>query len=170
MAAPSRHIRLPRVVSATAEVVTWWLVTTGVWLLTLSTITSAELGVALACGLLCGLAARAGRHALAESWRPRPGWVRWLVPLPWAVLADTGRVLVSAVRSIGGDAPSGSIRTITLAPDDREPVRHAHQALATVVLSSAPGTVVLDGDPDRHTLTLHSLVSGPPQMEEVVGR
>jgi hypothetical protein len=56
--------------AAVLETGWWWGAAAGIWLLTLPSVTWPELAAALACGLPCGLAARAGRHAMRARWQP----------------------------------------------------------------------------------------------------
>lgn len=152
------------------EVVWWWGVAVGVWVLTLSSATLPELVVAAGCGLPCAVAARAGRLTVGGGWRPRWRWLAWLVPLPVAVVADAVRVLAAAVRHLGSDRPAGELREIALPAGEPDQVAAARQALMTLTLSSTPGTFVVDADPKAGRLVVHSLTEGRPRMEDVVRR
>ena len=46
----------------------------------------------------------------------------------------------------------------------------ARRALATLAVTSTPGTLVVDTDPDRCLLVTHSLLPGPSRIEKAVGR
>ncbi|WP_225830046.1 Na+/H+ antiporter subunit E [Streptomyces sp. NK08204] len=148
----------------------WWAAAVGVWLLTLSSVTLPDLMVAAACGLPSAVAARAGRLAVGGCWRPRAGWIRWAVVLPPSVVADTGRVLWTAVRHARSERPPGKLREIALPHDTPEAVAAARRALATVGLSATPGTYVLAGDPERHCLVVHSLSDTTSLVEKAVTR
>src|SRR4051794_8959555 len=94
------------------EVVFWEAACTGLWLLTLSSISLSEALVAAACGLPCAVLAVVARRAVGGSWPVQPRWTRWLLPLPVAVVADGGRVLGRALAVLGGRrVPSGEFRT-----------------------------------------------------------
>ncbi|WP_129310788.1 Na+/H+ antiporter subunit E [Streptomyces sp. L2] len=152
------------------ELVWWWGAAVGVWLLTLSSVTVPDLVVAAACGLPAAVAAVAGRRAVGGRWRPRAGWLRWAAALPLSVLGDTARVFWTAVRHAGdADAP-GRVREVGLPHDEPEPVAAARRALATVTLCSTPGTFVIDDDPERHRLVVHSLSGKTSLVEKAVGR
>lgn len=155
---------------AAIEVAWWWAVSCGVWLLTLSSISAAELIVALSCGLPCGFAARATRRSLGGEWRLRPRWSLWVGPLVVAVLADSARLVATSLRSVARTGQAGQLTAVSLPPGEPEHVFAGREAVGTVALSATPGTFVVDCDPERHVLTVHSLVSGPPAMEEVVQR
>lgn len=159
-----------KLLAVAAEVVGWWLAACGVWLLTLSSVNAAELVVALACALPCGLAAWAARIALGGSWRPRPWWVRWLAPLAVSAFTDAVRVLLVAVRRHDVGREAGRLLDVPLPEGEDEDVASARAAVATLVMSSTPGTLVVQGDPERRVLTLHSLVPAGSMLERAVRR
>jgi hypothetical protein len=148
------------------------------WLLTLSTFPIPELVAAVAVALPCAAAATVARRAVGASWRVRPGWARWLPPLPAAVLADTARVLTAVLRRPVVRAERG--RLLRVAPHPESDARYAatQRALAVIALSLPPGSVVVGADPDRDPdpdrdrdeLLLHVLADGPPRMNEVIER
>lgn len=153
------------------EFLFWEAACTGVWLLTTSSIGTPELVAALVCALPCAVLAVLARHAVEGSWLPRAGWTRWLLPLPVAAVADTARVLRLAVVSLlGRPVPAGEVRTLTLTHDRAGRQWRARQSAAVVLVSAAPGTVVLDVEPDDGETVLQALGSGAPRMEEVVRR
>ena len=154
-----------------AEVVFWWAAGVGVWLLTLSSVSLPEALIATGCALPCAVLAVVARRAVGGSWPVRPGWARWLLPLPAAVVADAGRVLGLATLVLAGRrVPAGDERTVTLHPDRPVWRWQARQAVATVLVTATPGTVVLDVDEDSGEMRLHALGSGRPSMEQVVRR
>lgn len=166
----SNGTRVLAAAGAAAEVGSWWGLSAGIWLLTLSSVTGPDLYAAVGCGLPCGLAARAGRHAMRAGWRPRLRWARWLVPLPAAVLADTGRLLVTALRGLPGDRHPGELREVRLAPGEPAAVAAGHRAMAALTISFTPGTFVLETNPEDNMLVIHSMASGWPHLEQVVQR
>jgi multisubunit Na+/H+ antiporter MnhE subunit len=171
-----------RAPGAVAEVLAWWAAATGVWLLTLSSVNAAELVVALACGLLCGVAARAGRIALGQDWRVLAGWAGWLGPLAVSAVSDAARVLVLAFGRRDGAHEAGRLVEVPLTPghapgersrhraEDPEDVARGRAAMATLVVSASPGTLVVEDDPGRRTLTVHSLVPPGSALERAVRR
>lgn len=153
-----------------AEVLAWWAACVGVWLLTDSSLTLSDSLIAVGCALPCAVLAVAGRRAVQGSWAPSPRWVRWLVVVPVAVVADGVRVLGIGLTGLVGRRPDGELRTVRL-PRDRPAARwRARQAVATAVVSVAPGTVVVDVDEDSGRMVLHDLGGGRPALEEVVRR
>jgi hypothetical protein len=155
--------------------VAWWMAAcTGIWLLTLSSVSWPDLALAAACGLPCAVAARAGRRAVGGSWRPRLGWLAWLGPLAAAIPADLARLFLLAVRPSlahpGGDAPSGQFRQVRTPEGEPAPVASARHALGTLTISATPGAFVVDSDPAAGTLDLHDLGSGWPPLDQVVTR
>lgn len=151
------------------EILFWEAACTGVWLLTLSSISMPELVTALVCALPCAVLAVLARHSVEGSWLPRAAWARWLLPLPVAVVADTGRVLRLAVLALfARPIPAGELRTVRLTHDREGRVWRARQSAAVLLVTAAPGTVTLDVDQDSSDAVLHALGAGRPQVEEAV--
>jgi multisubunit Na+/H+ antiporter MnhE subunit len=153
-----------------AEVLWWWGACVGIWLLTLSSVTPAELTVAIACGLPCALAARAARRAAGDAWLPRARWLAWLVLLPAAVLADTARLTGLLAQAARGRADPGRLRDIRLPAAEPGPVALAHRALASLAISASPGTLVVDSDPRGSKLTIHAMAGGWPGLDRAAAR
>ena len=147
------------------EVVVWWALLLGVWLLTLAAFSVAELVAGTVAALPCAVLAAMGRQAVGGEWRVRPGWLRWLVPLPLAILSDTYLVLMAALRR---RPRSGRLGEVRLRPERTKRVARAQQAIATTVLSAAPRTLVVDVRPDEGVLVVHPLVGGRERVEEAV--
>jgi multisubunit Na+/H+ antiporter MnhE subunit len=151
------------------EVLFWWGASVGIWVLTLSSVSVPELAVAAACGLVCGLLGTAGRRTMGSAWRPRAGWLRWLLPLAVAVPADAARLLLLTVRPRPTDR-AGRYRQAPLDRSGPPAVRAAHEALAVLAVSATPGSFVVDVAPADGRLLIHSVSGGRPQMQEVVRR
>lgn len=149
------------------EALVWWVVLFALWAATLSTFPVPELVAGAVAAVPCAAAAVAGRRAVDGAWRVRPGWLRWLLSLPVAVLAESGRLLALPWRR-ARTGPVGRVREVALAPEADGALAEAHRALATVTLATTPGTFVLDTRPDDHVLVVHSLVGGRPRMDEAV--
>jgi multisubunit Na+/H+ antiporter MnhE subunit len=155
---------------AALEIAWWWGAAIGIWLLTLSSVTTPDLVVATACGLPCALAARAGRRAMGGCWRPRLRWLAWLASLAPAIPADQVRLWRAAARRLAGGEEPGELREIPLAAGEPAAVASAHRAAAIITVSSTPGTYAVDADPEEDKLVIHSLASGWPHLEEKVER
>lgn len=153
------------------EVLFWWAACVGVWLLTLSSISLSETLIAAGCALPCAVLAVVARRAVEGSWPVQPGWFRWFLPLPAAVVSDGVRVLGRAPGAlVGRRVPRGDERTVPLHRDRPAGRWRTRQALATVLVTAAPGTVVLDVAEDSGEMRVHALGAGRPSMEEVVRR
>lgn len=151
------------------EVLAWWGLTAGVWDLTLAGTTLPDMMAAVGAGFLAALAAAGARRIVGGSWVPSPRWLRWLPVLVASVLADAGRVFALALRHVVHREVEGDIQRLDLEPPTLG-TAEAHRGFATIVLSSTPGTFTIDTDEDRHALVVHSLVDGPPNLDEVVRR
>jgi multisubunit Na+/H+ antiporter MnhE subunit len=101
----------------------------------------------------------------------QPQWARWLLPLPVAVIADGARVLArGAGVLVGRRPPAGEIRTVRLHRDRPAGRWRTRQAWASVLVTAAPGTVVVDVDEESGDMRVHDLAAGAPAMERVVQR
>lgn len=145
------------------EIGVWWLVLVGVWLLTLTSFSSLELYVAAVCALPCAVAAIFARRAIRGRWRLWPGCWRWFLLVPQAVVADTAWSLSTLCRRTGG-----SVERVPLRPHDGDSV--TRQALATLLLSSCPSTVVLDARAKDQKLLVHRLGRRGSALERAVRR
>ena len=159
-----------RALAAGLEVGWWWGAAVGIWLLTLSSVTTPDLIAAAGCGLPCGLAARAGRRAMQARWQPRLGWVRWLAPLAVQIAADAARMLAVAARGLAGDRSPGELRELPLPAGEPAAVGSARRAVGALALSLTPGTFVLDSNPEENMLVVHSLANGWPHLDRAVSR
>jgi multisubunit Na+/H+ antiporter MnhE subunit len=151
------------------EVGLWWALMVGVWDLTLSGTTLPDISAALGAGLLSAVAAVVTRRMLGGRWLPRPRWLRWLPVVVLKLFADTARVLLLAVRHVGRRDVEGQLGVVQLkfsTPADAD----IHRALATFAVTSTPGSVIYDAEPESHRLLKHTLVTGPPDLEGTVAR
>ncbi|HWE66073.1 MAG TPA: hypothetical protein VG298_05465 [Acidimicrobiales bacterium] len=157
-----------------AELMFWWAAGLGIWMLTLSSVSAAELAVAMPSALLCAGVAVGGRRALGARWRPEPVWLRWFVLLPVAVAVDSVRVVALVVRTGGRTDAAGSFRTYSVRPRPGTGRQDAWDAVAVLAVSATPGSFVVDvdttDDGSKVTMLTHSLSSGKPDMAEAVGR
>lgn len=137
----------------------WWLGLTGLWVLTLSTPSLPELVAAVVAGLICALAARAGRRAMGGAWRPRLAWAGWLRHVPLATVRETGWILRRR--------PDGRFDDVEL-PAESENVHEARLAVAAAVVGSTPGTMVVATPPGERRLVVHRMLDeDSPLLREV---
>lgn len=141
-----RHVRL------IGETVSWWALCFGLWLLTLSTVTSDDVALALAAGLLSAACAAGARRLTGGRWTMRWRWARWLATLPVAVTADTVGVLAGVYRL---HRTRGCTDTITLPSRESNSLTEGRAALASLMLSASPASYVFDRDPEQRALHLH---------------
>ena len=184
---PSASRRAAGALGVGAEVLVWWALMVGVWDVTLSGSTVPDVVAAAVAGLGAAIAAVAGRRLMGLGGRPRAGWLRWLPVLAGSVLADSCRALALAVRHVavgqarrlGGarDVRGRFVRTPLEHPACHHTECHTecgdaelHRGLATLVVTSTPGAIVYDEDPDEHCLLEHNIVDGRPDLEATVAR
>jgi multisubunit Na+/H+ antiporter MnhE subunit len=147
------------------EIAAWWVVGLLLWLATVSPVTVEEVVPAVICALACAPAARAARQAVGARWRMRARWFGWTRWLPTAVVADTARL---ARHWWGRPQARGVIRRTTLDTASDRALAVTHRALAAVVLSAAPGSVVLDIEGDD--VLLHAITPNPARLEKAARR
>jgi multisubunit Na+/H+ antiporter MnhE subunit len=151
------------------EVVAWWPLLVGIWLLTLSSVNTSDLSFAAGAAVPCAAFATMARRAIAGSWRPDPRWARWIPTLLAAIVTDSVRVFGAAIRGARTRHVPGRFIHVPL-PDPGAPRRTAHQALATLTVSATPGSFVVDAEPLAHRLTVHGVTGGRPDLTETVAR
>jgi multisubunit Na+/H+ antiporter MnhE subunit len=153
-------------VRALLEITAWWAILVLVWIATLTAVSVQELVAAGVLAVPCAVLARLGRQATDIHWPMRTTWLRWPLRLPWAVLHDTAAVLALAVRR---DRPEeDTFREVPLADQDSPSLQPGQEAVATALLSAAPGSVVVDADEDR--LLVHELPIGSTDLDRAVRR
>lgn len=162
--------RAVTVIGTGVELLVWWALMVGVWDVTLSGTTLPDIASAAAAGLVAAVSAVAARRAMqVRGGGARPRWLLWLPVLAVAVVADTARVLVLAARHITRRDVGGELRRVSL-QTPAPPGDFLHRSLATLVVSSTPGSIVVDEDPEQHEFVEHGLISGPPELEQTVAR
>ena len=153
------------------EVALWWAVCVGTWLLTLSSVNTPELVTAVVAGLPCAVVAVLARKAVRGPLSPRAAWLRWVLPVPVAVVVDSVRVLaVAAGALVGRRIPAGDERHVTLPRDDSDDDWQNRQAAAVILVSASPGSVLLDVDRDSGEALVHELATGRPDVLAAVQR
>lgn len=142
----------------------WWAVLVLFWLATLTEVSWQEVVAAGAAAVLGALVAHVVDREHRGGWRPRSRWARGLLVLPWAVPHDATRVLATAFKR------DGELDTVQLGGQNTKARQAAHEAVATVVLSATPGTVVLDANSGHDKLLVHRMPPGRQEWERMVVR
>jgi multisubunit Na+/H+ antiporter MnhE subunit len=150
------------------EVLVWWAVGIGVWLLTLSSFAWPEFWLAVATTLPCAVMAVVARRAAEAQWAWPWEALRWLALIPVAILTDAAGVLWRPWSQRRPD--EGHFSVVRLAAVGHSPRVATRRALSAIAVSVTPGSYVVDVDPDSGEMTIHSLSSARPRMEEVVAR
>ena len=143
------------------EVVIWFVLLTGGYLVFVGPVTGLEAVVGATVAATSAVMAVLARSAERLRDRPMIRWLSWLLPLPAAVLTDTGRLAGLLLRRLAGRGPAGQtgaggFTQIRLGPCD-DVHRPAQRALAMWVVSFAPGSFVVDADHERGVLTVHRI-------------
>lgn len=151
------------------ELALWWALMIGVWDLTLSGTTLPDILAAVAAGFLSAVGAIATRRLIGGRWRPRARWTLWLPVIAIKAITDTVRAFALAAGHLVHRDVETSCGEIPLRRGPDRDVE-VHHALASLAITSTPGSVVYDADTEGNRLFKHELVTGPPDLEGVVGR
>lgn len=147
----------------------WAAAALAVWLLTLSSVSGADLAVACPAAAACAVAAVAVHRVLGLRLRPSTRYLRWVWALPAAIVEDTVRVLSLPWRRLFRAGEEGRWERVPVAP--RPAVQAStSRAAATMFVSVTPGSFVVHDDDDTGDLLVHVLVDSPTSMTEVVRR
>jgi multisubunit Na+/H+ antiporter MnhE subunit len=148
------------------EAVAWWGLCLGVWVITLSAVPGQELAVATPVSLPCGVLAVAARRAAGSRWRFRPRWLLAVVAVPVAIVSDTFQVFLAAMTRREGHFAEVTVRQGA----GDAPLASGRRALATILVTVTPGSIVTDIDTETGVAMVHVLSEGGPRMEEVATR
>src|SRR5215211_1237979 len=147
----------------------WWVVGMLLWLLLTSTVAWNEVltGVAAAAvGALTVVAVHAHERIAAH---PRLGWVRFVLPLPRRIAADTWFVTRALAARLRGRRIRGRYIELRVTRSADASERRARQAATTVITSMAPNHYVVDFDEERGVVLVHELVRrGHDSFEELM--
>ncbi|HEX4218658.1 MAG TPA: hypothetical protein VHZ02_09845 [Acidimicrobiales bacterium] len=135
----------------------------GVWLLSLSSVSSEELLVGGSSALACGVVAAIVRRKIDGHWSLAWDLVRPVLCLPGAIAADTLGVLASPWRARKKRA---RYFDVDIGAAGSSPRATARRAIASLVVSASPGSVVVAADPETGRLTVHSFASAGTRLED----
>lgn len=142
------------------SVLIWTLVAWGIWLVSLSAVSTQDLLVGGVCALACGAVAESVRRAVEGRWRPTADLLAVALVVPVAIVADAGSVLTAPLRR----RTRGRLGRVPIGATGDGGRARARRALATAVTSLSPGTVVVDADPESGSLVIHSLAAAGPGL------
>ena len=142
--------------------VLWSLAALGIWILTLSAVSGAELLVGTGCSVVVGVIAAAVQRAIGTSWDPRATSLRPFLAIPFAIASDAVQVLSLPLRH---RQTRGRFETVDIDAAGSSARAATRRALATLATTVTPAAIVVDVD-DEGVLTLHSLPTVGFRMEE----
>ncbi|WP_296370359.1 Na+/H+ antiporter subunit E [Pseudonocardia sp.] len=154
------------------EGLVWFAVLAGFYFTLVSEYDWPEIATGLGAAAVGATAAVGSATAERGRYRPAWRWVGWLGPLPWQVVGDTARLTVLLARHVvGRGAVEGGVRELRLARGEDAARGSARRALGGWVLSFAPGSYVVDVDPDTGVVVLHDLgaAASSPLDDRVAG-
>lgn len=134
----------------------------GIWLLSLSSLSGAELIVGFACSLVVGAVAFAALRALDVRVGPTAPALRPLLWLPIVIVSDAAQVLLLPLRP---HVMVGRFKAISISGARTSAEVVTRRAIATLGTTATPGSIVLDVD-EKGKMTVHALPTSGPHMEE----
>lgn len=158
---------VPVIIRVGLEWLAWAAAALGIWLLTLSSVETADLSVASAAAAACATAAVAVRRALGLRLHPTRRYWRWIPPLPAAIAQDTVGVLALPWRRRFRSEREGRWQRVPVAPGPGV-LPSTSRAAATMFVSFTPGSFVVDDDTATGELLVHVLVDSPASMTKAV--
>lgn len=157
------------------EIAAWTAMTWGIWLVSLSAVSTEELIVGGGCAVGCGVVCAVIRRLVGGRWRPAARTFLPAVLVPVAVVADAAAVLAAPWRPRrwlragrshrrGQDGTGGHLVTVDIGARGPSPAAAGRRAIATLVVSASPGSVVVDADPETGELVAHVFCSVGPSL------
>jgi hypothetical protein len=136
----------------------WWVRCAALWLVLDDTLALPELvdgAVAAVIGASAATLVRARSHV---QFAMQPSWTRhWWRPLVHLVLDLPELTRILAYALAGGDRNPGRVRTVDFSVHPDAGARAAQVALASIVGSVAPSTVIIAVDEEGGQLIFHEL-------------
>lgn len=132
----------------------WWAACVAIWLLSLSAFSYQEFVVAMSCALPCAVAAVAARRAVEGGWRFESRVLGIAMRLPRDIVVDSARVLS---RPWSRRRIRGQFRTVSLEARGDSPQDSGRRAVVATLLSTTPGSYVVDTDPEGGTALVHTI-------------
>jgi multisubunit Na+/H+ antiporter MnhE subunit len=163
---PSGGVRSKDALALVLETLVWSTAALGIWLLTLSAVSGEDLWVGSGCALVCGIAAAGVRRAINARWSATTAVVFGVRPallLPLAIAADTAGVLAASAR---GTRRRGRLNTVELPARGGTSRAATRRAIATVLISASPGSIVVDANRETGVLTVHSFGQTGPSLPD----
>lgn len=156
---------------ALREGLVWFVVLTGFYFALISSYDWPEIAVGLGSGAIGAVAAVLTRSAERLRYRPELAWLRWLGPLPAAVLGDTVRLAVLLAGHVVARRPVRSTTREIRFPTDGTSRGSAHRAIGALAISFAPGSYVVDVNADTGVVLVNDLGAAESStLEDMVTR
>jgi multisubunit Na+/H+ antiporter MnhE subunit len=159
-------VRRDRLLGFVAESVFWWSACLGVWLISLSAVSTGELIVATASSLPCGVIAALSRRAAGHAWHFALPWLRAALLLPVTIVSDTFQVLAAAVPRASSRRPGRFTEVALSGGAGDSPRGQGRRAAAIILTSTTPGSFVTEVDSEAGTMTVHVLAERGPRQEK----
>lgn len=144
---------------AIGELAGWWLLLLALYLVFISTVNPLELLVGAVGAAAGAVAAGAVRRAAGARSGPLGRLTAAVAAWPGTLLAETAGLAAAVAGTLRGRPPHGSLRRLRLR-------RTAGSSWAAALLSSTPGSCVLEAREDE--LTVHLLDGRPSALQRTL--
>jgi multisubunit Na+/H+ antiporter MnhE subunit len=141
--------------------IAWYVALVVLWLAFVDTFATEEVLLGLVAAAIAATAAELVRSQDLVRFGMRVSWLRDLGGLPWQILRDSWVLAVALWRHCTGHPVRGVFRVVPF-PSEADDARSAgRRALATVLVSAAPNTVVVGVEGGEGEMLVHQLVPEP---------
>ena len=166
---PRRVPPLRRALRHAPSFAAWWVLSMLLWLLFTSTVAPSDAGLGMCASLIAagvGVAAQSsGAFGFRLAWR----WVRRAWRLPVRIATETAVVFAALLRhATGRKGVRGTWAAIPFRAGGDDPASVGRRAMATLLASVTPNSLVVGIDAEEGQLLVHQLVSDPQSVEQMV--
>jgi multisubunit Na+/H+ antiporter MnhE subunit len=148
------------------KLVLFWIITfgllLGLWFLYTATLSLSELLVGAGAAALAATGTAVVEGQRFAQFSPRLSWLRLFVRMPVEITRDTGIVWLSGIAALFGSKPGPQMQAFDFeAGGDNEQRSAARRALAIVLVTIPPNTIVVGIDRRQDKALVHFLVPAP---------
>lgn len=124
----------------------------------------------LLAGVVSAACVVAATDAVARRARLRftleRGWWRHLLGVPRQVAADTGTVLLEALRRIGGGAARSALHDVAFDPRGPDTDTAARRAVLTAAITVSPNSILCRIEPPAGAILVHSFTASVGEVRD----
>ena len=129
----------------------------GLWMIFVSMPKLDELLVGIGASLISAFADGVVKAKKFATFYPHLRLLALVFWEPWYALKGTGAVLRAFARRLQGKGSKSQFRAVPFSSGGQDPQSAARRALATILTTISPDTVVIGIDREKHLLLLHEI-------------